>query len=107
MSNSSIWIAIVLGGLVTYAIRVTFLAFADRVARVPPRVRVALRMIPAAALAALAIPPLLRPKEAFDLASPELFAGLIALGIAWKTRSIPATLATGILVVVLLDQLFA
>jgi branched-subunit amino acid transport protein len=104
VSNTSIWIAIVLGGLVTYAIRVTFLAFADRVAAVPPRVRIALRMIPAAALAALAIPPLLRPDERWELASPELFAGLVALGVAWKTRSIPATLATGILVVVLLEQ---
>lgn len=104
MSNTAIWIAIVLGGLITYGIRVTFLAFADRVAAVPPRVRIALRMIPAAALAALAIPPLLRPEERLELASPELFAGLVALGVAWKTRSIPATLATGILVVILLEQ---
>lgn len=104
MSNTSIWIAIVVGGILTYGIRVAFLALADRVAAVPPRVRVALRMIPAAALAAIAIPPLLRPEGRLDMASPELFAGLIALGVAARTRSIPATLVTGILVVVLLQQ---
>ena len=55
------WLAVVLAGLVTYAVRATFFLLAGRMTELPPPVREVLRMIPAAALAALAIPPLLRP----------------------------------------------
>jgi branched-subunit amino acid transport protein len=103
--SPAIWLAIILGGIGTYSIRAVFLAFADRVAAVPPRLRIALRMIPAAALAALAFPPLLRPDDDLSLASPELGAGLIALVVAWRTRSIPLTLATGLVAVLALDRL--
>lgn len=105
MSDPAIWLAIVLGGIGTYSIRAVFLVFADRVAAVPPRVRIALRMIPAAALAALAFPPLLRPDDGLSFASPELGAGLIALVVAWRTRSIPLTLTTGLVAVLALDGL--
>ncbi|MDX1510404.1 MAG: AzlD domain-containing protein [Nitriliruptorales bacterium] len=105
MSDSSIWLVIVLGGLGTYAIRAVFLVFAERVASVPPKLQVAFRMIPAAALAALVFPPLLRPEGALTVASAELGAGLLALVVAWRTRSIPITLAVGITAVLILDRL--
>ena len=105
MSTESLWLAIVLGGIGTYAIRSVFLVLAERVADVPHRLRVALRMIPAAALAALAFPPLLRPEGSLALASPELGAGLLALLVAWRTRSIPITLTAGMIAVLVLDSL--
>ena len=106
MSDGAIWMVIVLGGLGTYAIRTVFLVFAERVASVPPQLRVAFRMIPAAALAALVFPPLLRPAGALTIASPELGAGLLALAVAWRTRSIPVTLAAGLAAILVLDLLF-
>ena len=58
---SGVWVAIVLAGIGTYAMRASFLVFAHRLADVPPSVQRLLRQIPPAALAAIVIPALLRP----------------------------------------------
>lgn len=100
------WLAVVLAGVVTYAVRSVFFLQAGRMTRLPHGVRELLRMIPAAALAALAIPPLLRPGGAatpLTLVSPELFAGVVAGAVAWRTRNLLATIATGIGAVLLLQ----
>ena len=103
--SSRAWIAIVLIGIGTYAIRASFLLVAHRFEGLSSTTREVLRMIPAAALAALTAPALLRPDGRLDLVSPELFAGLIALGVAWRTRSILATIGVGLVAVALLDHL--
>ena len=99
------WIAIVLIGVGTYAIRASFLLIAHRFEGLSATTREVLRMIPAAALAALTAPALLRPDGGLDLLSPELFAGLIALAVAWWTRSILATIGVGLVAVALLGYL--
>ncbi len=98
------WLTIALAGAGTYAIRVVLWLFADRAEQLPDRVRVALRMIPPAALAALVTPPLLRPGGALDPLSPELLAGLAAFAVAWFTKNVVATLLVGMVVVVALAQ---
>lgn len=95
MTRAQVWTVIVLGGLGTYAIRAVFLLLADRVAALPGRARVALRMIPPAAMAALTAPPLLRAQGSVSVATPEFLAGGVALLVAWRTRSIPWTLVAG------------
>ena len=102
------WLAVVLAGLVTYLVRVTFFLLAGRMTALPEGVREMLRMIPAAALAALAIPPLFRPDgaTALTLVSPELVAGVLAGLVAWRTRNVLATIAVGLVAVVLLQALF-
>ena len=105
---SRFWVAIALGGVVTYGIRSVLFLLAGRLTRLPATVETALRMIPAAALAALAIPALFRPgggEAPIDLVSPELFAGLLAAAVAVRTRNLLATIATGLVAVVLLEQL--
>lgn len=99
------WIAVLIIGIGTYAIRASFLLIAHRFEGLSSTTREVLRMIPAAALAALTAPALLRPEDRLDLVSPELFAGLIALAVAWWTRSILATIAVGLAAVALLDHL--
>ncbi|MBW3562257.1 MAG: AzlD domain-containing protein [Actinobacteria bacterium] len=99
------WIAIVLIGIGTYTIRASFLLIAHRFEGLSSTTREVLRMIPAAALAALTAPALLRPERRLDLVSPELFAGLIALAVAWWTRSILATIGVGLVAVALLGYL--
>lgn len=101
MSRSTgAWIVVVAVGLGTYAIRASFLVVAHRFRGLSSATREVLRMIPAAVLAALVAPAVLRPDGTVDLASPELFAGVVALGVAAWTRSILATIAVGLAAVV-------
>lgn len=91
-----VWTAIVLSGAGTYAMRASFILAADRLATVPPWAERVLRQIPAAALAALVVPALVRPEETLDLANPRLVAGVVAGLVAWKTRNVALTLVIGL-----------
>ena len=102
---SRMWAAIVLSGAGTYAMRASFLAFAHRMATVPPALTRVLRQIPPAALAAIIAPALLRPEGRFDLFQPTLLAGLVAAGVAWKTRNVGVTVVVGIGLLAALQQL--
>jgi branched-subunit amino acid transport protein len=104
---SRVWVAILLAGAGTYAMRASFLLAADRLARVPPGVERLLRQIPPAALASLVVPALLRPHGDLDLFSPRLVTGLVAAAVAWRTRNVAATLAVGMGLLVLLDVFFS
>jgi branched-subunit amino acid transport protein len=95
---SRVWVAILLAGAGTYAMRASF-----RLARVPPNVERLLRQIPPAALASLVVPALLRPHGELDLFSPRLLAGVVAAVVAWRTRNVAATLVVGMGILVLLD----
>lgn len=100
------WLAIVLSGVATYAVRASFFLLAGHMTALPHRVREMLRMIPAAALAALAIPPLFRPDgagTALTLVSPEMLAGILAGLVAWRTRNLLATIAVGLVAVLVLQ----
>lgn len=102
---SRIWVAIVLAGIGTYAMRASFLVFAHRLADVPPGVQRLLRQIPPAALASIVVPALLRPEGQLDLWQPRFLAGVVASLVAWKTRNIALTLAVGIGIVMLVEAL--
>ena len=96
---------VVAAGLGTLLIRASFLAFAHRMAAVPDRVRTVLRMIPASALAALTAPALLRPGGQWDLLGPTAIAGLVAAVVAFRFRSVLASLGSGFAALVGLQQL--
>jgi branched-subunit amino acid transport protein len=100
---STTWLAVVLAGAGTYAMRASFLAFADRLARVPPPVARLLRQIPPAALAAIVVPALVRPQGYLDLAQPRLLAGALAALVAWRTRNVGLTLVIGMAVLIVVD----
>lgn len=99
---SSAWWAIVLAGAGTFAMRAAFLVAAGRLAEVPAPVQRVLRQIPPAALAAIVVPQLLRPRGRLDLWQPELAAGLVAALIMWRTRSTSLTLVAGMAALVVL-----
>ncbi|MGI9018708.1 MAG: AzlD domain-containing protein [Euzebya sp.] len=105
--STTAWIVAIVGGLATFAERWSFLAFADRAARVPPRLREALRMIPAAALAALVAPAVLRSGTdgALALTDPRILAAIAALLTMWRTRQVLLTLLVGMGVLIGLQQL--
>lgn len=96
------WLVVALAGTGTYAIRASFLVTARHASQLSATVRAVLRMIPAAALAALVAPSLLRVDGALDPVNPRLFAGLVALVVAWRTRSIAATIAVGLAAIAVL-----
>ncbi len=106
MSDTArLWVTIVAAGVGTYVTRLAFLGVAHRMADPPVRVQRVLRMIPPAALAALVLPSFVRADGTFDLATPEFVAGVVATLVAFWTRNVLATLAVGMALVVILEQL--
>lgn len=99
------WLAVLGSGVGTFVMRASFLAFAGRMADVPPSVQRLLRQIPPAALAAIVVPAFFRPEGHLDLWAPELLAGALASIVAWRTRNIALTLGVGIGIVMLLNAL--
>lgn len=99
------WIAILLAGAGTFAMRASFLALAHRMTEVPPWLQRALRQIPPAALASLVVPALLRPEGHVDLFQARLWVGVVAALVAWRTRNIAVTLAVGMGLLIVLDQI--
>jgi branched-subunit amino acid transport protein len=92
------WLWIAMLGLGTLLIRATFLV--GSAGRTPPPVvaRV-LRLVPAAVLSALVVPALVYDDTHLyvSFANDHLVAGLFAALVAWKTRSVPWTLALGMI----------
>ncbi|MBW3659908.1 MAG: AzlD domain-containing protein [Actinobacteria bacterium] len=99
------WVVIGAGALLTYAIRAVFLLFAGRLTAVPPLVREGLRMIPAAALAALVAPAVLRPEGELVLLGPRPIAAILAAVVAWRTRNVAVTIVVGMATVIALAYL--
>lgn len=102
--QSTMWAVIVIVAVGTFLVRALFLV-PRRVTEPPsPAVVDGLRMIPPAAFAALVIPALLRPDGPVDLLTPGLLAGVLAALTAWRTRNIAATIAIGLVSVVVLER---
>lgn len=99
-------LVIALAGVLTYAIRASFLFFATRMTELPPVVTTVLRMIPAAALAALVVPDLLRPDAAgFDPVNSIAAGGVVAVLVSLWKRNVGLSLAAG-MVAILATQPF-
>lgn len=103
--TSAGWVVIGAGALLTYSIRAVFLVFAGRLTSVPPLVREGLRMIPAAALAALVTPAVLRPTGELVLLGPRPLAAILAALAAWRTRNVAVTIVVGMAAVIALGYL--
>lgn len=100
----SAWLAIVGVGATTFLLRASFIVFADP-QRFPRAFRQALAFVPAAVLAAIVAPGLLMPNGALDLSvtNPRLVAGVIAILVAARTRSVLATIVAGMVALWLLQ----
>lgn len=96
MSETTLWLTIVGAGLGTWLLRLSFIEAWQWLA-VPPLLDRALRYVPAAVMAALVVPALVRPEGVVDLSldNLRLLAGLVAAMVAWTTRNVLLTLAAG------------
>lgn len=95
-------------GIGTYLLRLSFIGIVgDRA--MPEWALVPLRFVAPAVLAALIAPAVLLNGGALDLSpasNPRAIAALVALLLAWKTRSVPVVIAAGLMVVWALQALF-
>jgi branched-subunit amino acid transport protein len=92
--NALIWV-MAIGGLVTFLIRLSFIALEGRYAA-PERFRRALPLVPVAALSALILPELLLVQGTLaPLLSPRLLAGGIAVLVAWRFKNPTLTIVAG------------
>ncbi len=99
----SIWLVMILGGLVTYAIRLSFIFLLDRL-RVPDWFQRSLRFVPAAVLSAIILPELVTRNNALVLSwrNPQLLAGAIAILVAWRTKNVLWTISAGMAALLIL-----
>lgn len=100
--------ALVVAGLVTFGIRLSFIGLLGRVP-LPPIVTRGLRFVPPAVLSAIIFPELLVRGGAVHLGpdNPRLLAGLVAAVVAWRTRNVVLTIAVGMAALWALQALLA
>ncbi len=96
-SHVSIWAAIAIIGICTFAIRLSFIYLFGRIESVPARIRHLLRYVPAAVLAALVVPSVVtvQPTVAETVLTDRFIAGVIALAVAWRTEDVLFTIVAG------------
>ena len=96
----------VAGGLLTFAMRFSFIYLLGRAA-LPERVRRLLRFVPAAVLAAIITPELLLHTGSLEVGpgNTRLIAGLVAILVAWWTRNTLLTILVGMAALLALQLL--
>ncbi len=102
----TLWLTIIGAGILTFLIRLSFVALLGRLA-MPEWFHRALRFVPPAVLTAIIIPELVVRAGALDLSplNPRLLAGLLAGVVAWRTRNVLLTIVAGMLALVVLQAL--
>lgn len=93
---NELWPVIIGIGLVTFAIRLSFILLFGKMA-MPDWVRRALRFIPTAVLSAIIFPELAMPGGELNLTpgNPRLLAGILAALVAWRTKNVILTILAG------------
>ncbi len=102
----NIWLILIGGGLVTYAIRLSFIFLLGRL-HAPEGLQRGLRFVPPVVLTAIIIPELILPGGQLNisLGNARLLAGILAGLVAWRTRSPLLTIALGMAALLILQAL--
>lgn len=94
-----LWGLITVTGLVTYGFRLSFFLLFSRVNSIPDRLKLVLRYVPPAVLAALVAPTFLSPDAlATSTGHPKLIAGLVAGVVATRTTNVSVVVGIGLVV---------
>lgn len=106
MTRPEVWLLIVLSGAITFSHRASFILLGSRL-RLPPLLRRSLAYIPPAVLAAIVAPAVLADSGTsvgpFDVRQLALLGAGV---VAWRTRSLLVTFATGMALLWVLAFLF-
>ena len=102
----NIWLVMLFGGLITFAIRFVLIYLFGRF-EIPETMRRALHYVPPAVLSAFIFSDLFIRDDAIrvSLDNHRLFAGLMAIIVAWFTRNTLITILTGMAALFLLQFL--
>jgi branched-subunit amino acid transport protein len=92
----SLWLVILLAGIITYATRLSFILLLDHI-KVPDWFRRGLRFVPTAVLSAIILPELATRDNVILplLGNPQLYAGAVAILVAWRTKNVLLTILAG------------
>lgn len=92
-----IWTFIIIVGIGTFLIRLSFIQLFEYISEVPPWLDDALQFVPVAILTALILPHFLtlEPSLSVSIANERLLAGAAAAVVAWRTENILATITVG------------
>ena len=103
----NLWPVILVGGLLTFLIRLSFILLIGQ-RPVSPWLRRSLRFVPPAVLTAIILPEILVQGNRLDvsLGNARLLAGVLAALVAWRTRSAVLTILAGMIVLWLLQSFF-
>jgi len=96
----TIWLVIFAVGAITYASRLSFIAFFAR-REMPPLLARALKHVPVAMVTAIVVPAIVFASPgvlALDPGNAKLVAALVAGGVAWWRQSAVLTIAVGMIV---------
>lgn len=99
MPPTTLWLTLIAGGVITYAIRLSLILAWGRVA-LPPALQRGLRFVPPAVLSAIIFPEILRHDGPLDVSfdNIRLLAGAVAALVAWRTKNALLTIAAGMAV---------
>jgi branched-subunit amino acid transport protein len=103
----SLWLVVLTGGLLTFAMRFSFIYLLGRL-ELSEKLSRALRFVPPAVLSAIILPELIMPSGALDLTlrNYRLIAGCLAVIIAWRTKNTLVTLFVGMTALLILQIAF-
>ncbi len=94
----TLWIIIILAGIITYAMRLSFIVLADRL-RLSAKFRMTLELVPIAALTAIIVPGLIvTANGTVTPLNARAIAGAGAVLIAWRTKNTLLTIAAGMII---------
>jgi branched-subunit amino acid transport protein len=98
----NVWLVLVFGGLITYAIRLSFIVLLERW-QMPAIVQRALRFVPPAVLSAIILPELLMQEGqvVIGMGNLRLLAGVVAALVAWRTKNPLLTVGVGMAVLLI------
>ncbi len=104
----NVWLTLLAMGFVTFIVRFSVIGVLGD-AEMPGLVKRALRFVPVAALTGIIFPALLITGEALNIAPDNfrLVAGLVAIIVAWRTKSILLTISVGMVSLWILQFFFA
>ena len=94
----NLWLIIIGMGVITYAIRLSMIVMSGQI-QIGDNIQRALRYVPPAVLSAIILPEMLQPGGTLDISigNERLLAGLIAIAVAWFSKSLLWTVAIGMI----------
>ncbi len=104
MSQGLLWGTIIIIGLLTLGIRLSFIVFMGKM-RVSSMAQQALRFVPIAVLSALIAPALFFSSGSLNvsLSNTRLIAGILAILVAWRTKNVLLTIFSGMACLLILQ----